>query len=145
MVGWLLLLAGLVWCVLMPQYKLVASQSSLHYKIAMKVCLLAAEQRIVQVPDEARTVRAAAVLSLNVKCMSWPGSSCVVVFSMLQILSGPRPLSRAALQSGRSALALTPDPAELDQLAAVLRPACRQLESQYRDTDGLVLELAPAL
>ena len=32
-----------------------------------------------------------------------------------------------------------------DQLAAVLRPACRQLESQYRDTDGLVLELAPAL
>ena len=33
MVGWLLLLAGLVWCVLMPQYKLY-SQSSLHYKIA---------------------------------------------------------------------------------------------------------------
>ena len=63
---------------------------------------------------------------------------------VLDLFCGSRQLSRAALQSGRSALALTPDPAELDQLAALLRPASRQLESQYRDTDGLVLELPPA-
>jgi len=96
-----------------------------------------------QLPD--KMVRDGYTTCFRTESISHLEKSIVDCFSeegdwVLDVFCGTRKLSLEASQKGRSAVAVHPDPEQLEELGQYLRTAAMLADKTFRDNDGLVVQ-----